>query len=320
MIGNEDERTVMSPEAAEATVAFSPAESTVALGDVERTQMAVSMECPVCHTTNPPGEMYCGDCGFLLTSTPGALEEEAAAPEVKLTGANGLEFNLNLGENTVGRANADILLADATVSRRHALVGLAADRSWVEDLGSTNGTKVNGQRLEPNQARDLANGDEIQFGSVVLKASLPEGFVAANATEAPEEAVAPVASPAVLVVEETGTEYPLPVGTTTLGRRSVNNIAFTEDHYISGRHAEIAFDGEQLTLTDLGSTNGTIVNDDRLVANTPQILQDGDLVVLGQKRLRVRFTPLEAEGPADENVGEAGTDESAEAESSSTEE
>ncbi|HEX2999893.1 MAG TPA: hypothetical protein VHR86_06625, partial [Armatimonadota bacterium] len=63
MIGNEDERTVMSPEAAEATVAFSPAESTVALGDAERTQMAVSMECPVCHTTNPPGEIYCGRWG-----------------------------------------------------------------------------------------------------------------------------------------------------------------------------------------------------------------------------------------------------------------
>lgn len=295
MIDNKEERTVVSPAGpppdADATLALQPG---MALAGADRTQMAISTECPVCHTTNPPGETYCGDCGFLLGSTPGAVMEEAPAPEARLVAPDGREFGLNPGRNTVGRMNADVPLGDPTVSRQHAVIGLEESRCWVEDLGSTNGTLVNGQRLSPNQPRDLANGSEVTFGSVALRAVLPERFVAVpvlpgGVSEGAAPMELPASSPARLISEDRGTEYPVPVGTVSVGRRSANNFAFPTDAYISGRHAEITFDGETLSLMDVGSTNGTTVNGDRIAPNTLVPLHDGDMVVMGQQRLRVRI-------------------------------
>jgi hypothetical protein len=56
----------------------------------------------------------------------------------------------------------DVVLADPNVSRRHAEVRRAGDAIVVTDLGSTNGTRVNG---EPVRERALASGDEITVGS-----------------------------------------------------------------------------------------------------------------------------------------------------------
>ncbi|MBI3948359.1 MAG: FHA domain-containing protein [Armatimonadetes bacterium] len=296
------ERTVVNAEgpAADATVALAPGSAPAAVEAPDRTQMAVSVECPVCHTTNPPGETFCGDCGFILTGTPGESAEEEEAPLARLTDLSGREFPIHPGRNSVGRQGTDVLLADPSVSRQHAAITLE-ERCTVEDLGSTNGTKVNGQRLAPHEPFPLADGDELAFGAVALRVALPEGVGVNPEERAADEGRKAEAegegapTPARLVAEETGTEYPIPVGTTTVGRRSVNQIAFGGDWYVSGRHAEITFDGETLSLTDIGSTNGTLVNDDRLAPNVPIALHDGDLVIIGQQRLRVRIEPVPAE-------------------------
>jgi hypothetical protein len=71
-------------------------------------------------------------------------------------------------DRIVGREpSAGIAIGDPAVSRRHARVLHDASGVWVEDLGSTNGTFVNGDRLlERHRLRD---GDELKFGdSVVL--------------------------------------------------------------------------------------------------------------------------------------------------------
>lgn len=296
----------MEIAATDATVAL-PTEGTTAEAP-DRTQMAAAVECPVCHTTNPPGEVYCGDCGFLLSSTPGPMVEEEAAPVARLTDLSGREFVIRPGRNTVGRLGADILLTDPSVSRQHAVITLE-ERCTIEDVGSTNGTKVNGERLLPGTPYPLADGDEVAFGGVVLRIVLPEGVGITPEERAEierqkaEEAAKALQTPASLVSEETGEVYPLPMGTTTVGRRSVNQIAFTGDIYVSGRHAEIHFDGETLTLTDVGSTNGTLVNGERVAPHTPVPLHDGDLVVMGQQRLRVRLQAVEK--PEEPSVPEA---------------
>jgi pSer/pThr/pTyr-binding forkhead associated (FHA) protein len=71
-------------------------------------------------------------------------------------------------ELVVGRAgDADVILADPTVSRRHACVSPEGETAVVEDLGSSNGTFVNGERVgDPSRA---AEGDEIQVGDSVLE-------------------------------------------------------------------------------------------------------------------------------------------------------
>ena len=51
----------------------------------------------------------------------------------------------------------------ATVSRRHAVVGAVQGRWLVRDLGSTNGTWLNGERLAEGESRAIGNGDRVGF-------------------------------------------------------------------------------------------------------------------------------------------------------------
>ena len=72
----------------------------------------------------------------------------------------------------IGRGrSADLVIAEPTISRSHAGVGYDREGFFVQDLGSTNGTRVNGNR-EPQHR--LVSGDEIQLGKLRLRLHLPE--------------------------------------------------------------------------------------------------------------------------------------------------
>jgi len=78
----------------------------------------------------------------------------------------GTKHVLEPGSNVLGRGTeADVRLPDTGVSRKHADVQLAGSTVTVEDLGSTNGTLVNGRRVG---RQDLADGDVIRIGHSVL--------------------------------------------------------------------------------------------------------------------------------------------------------
>jgi hypothetical protein len=69
---------------------------------------------------------------------------------------------------TLGRgAGNTIVLADRGISAQHARLVQRGGRWWVEDLGSTNGTWVNGRRVE--RALALAPGDVLQVARTVLR-------------------------------------------------------------------------------------------------------------------------------------------------------
>ncbi len=83
----------------------------------------------------------------------------------KLETADESTLPLPLGVTTVGRGEEnDLRLDDSKASRLHAELRVAADKLEVVDLGSTNGTFLNGERLAPNLPRSLKPGDEIHFG------------------------------------------------------------------------------------------------------------------------------------------------------------
>lgn len=86
------------------------------------------------------------------------------------------------GETVLGRerGSVDLVLEDPGVSRRHAAVRALGGAITVEDLGSSNGTYVNGRRISGEV--ELADGDEIQLGGIV--ASI-HGGDAATAMMAP---------------------------------------------------------------------------------------------------------------------------------------
>ena len=81
------------------------------------------------------------------------------------------------GDVTLGRdESADLQLPDKTISRRHAAVRLEGETAVVTDLGSSNGTFVNGTRIDdPTRLRD---GDSLQMGATVLEVRSARGETA----------------------------------------------------------------------------------------------------------------------------------------------
>ena len=82
---------------------------------------------------------------------------------------DGEGFELNSAQLTIGRGNQnDIPIAtDEYASARHARFEPRQDGVWVQDLGSTNGTFLNGTRLD--RPRRLANGDIVRVGETDLR-------------------------------------------------------------------------------------------------------------------------------------------------------
>ncbi len=95
----------------------------------------------------------------------------------------------------VGRGDdADIRIEDASVSRRHARL-ILGEHIEVEDLGSTNGTRVRDRTLSEGERVTLAPGDLVEFGGVLCLMRGPS-------KEATERVEAPLATPSELVVED----------------------------------------------------------------------------------------------------------------------
>jgi len=159
------------------------------------------MYCTHCGHENPAGANFCGNCGRPLAQTDdpnqtlatGILPSNGVEGEVEIgtddaddgittldlepgtallvavRGPNhGARFLLDRDLTTVGRhPESDIFLDDITVSRRHAEFRRDAHDFWVHDVGSLNGTYVNGERADERQ---LKTGDEVQVGKFKLMA------------------------------------------------------------------------------------------------------------------------------------------------------
>lgn len=80
-------------------------------------------------------------------------------------------------EVRIGRDAGDLRLRDGRVSRRHVRVWEEEGSYFVEDVGSTNGSRLNGQLLE--RTRSLDDGDKIYLGNTVLKFTLVDETEAA---------------------------------------------------------------------------------------------------------------------------------------------
>ncbi len=106
-----------------------------------------------------------------------------------------LRYPLELEQVTIGRsAGNDLVLADPEISRRHVRVIKRADGFAVEDMGSTNGTFVNGQRI--SHLTLLQDGDTIDLGDTVrLRFVAPQPAVVAPVAVAPPPAIEPAERP-----------------------------------------------------------------------------------------------------------------------------
>lgn len=102
------------------------------------------------------------------STPPAATVGSGGIRSPRLVGPAGLVLVLEEGISTVGRdPEVALRIADEpTVSRRHAEIERVGDRVVLRDLGSTNGTFVNGVRVQGEV--ELRPGDRVQFGAIAL--------------------------------------------------------------------------------------------------------------------------------------------------------
>jgi pSer/pThr/pTyr-binding forkhead associated (FHA) protein/NADPH-dependent 2,4-dienoyl-CoA reductase/sulfur reductase-like enzyme len=107
-------------------------------------------------------------------TAPGEPAAPTPAREVRLVVESGpmasIAFTLTPPTAVVGRdPEADVSLSEPTVSWRHARLTAHADGWTVADLGSTNGTSVNAQRVEPGHEIPVGPGAQVRFGEITLR-------------------------------------------------------------------------------------------------------------------------------------------------------
>lgn len=199
-----------------------------------------------------------------IGAVPAALGGQSPSAEL-LRGSERL--SIPAGGLTIGRtADNDLIIDVPTVSRRHAQVTATDGRFSVADLGSANGTLLNGERLV-NDSRWLNSGDTIEVGGEALR------FVTGQRTQIGRTSMLPVKD--VQAID-------LGAGRLTIGRDPSNQLPL-DDPNVSRFHAEIVSAGDHVELRDLGSRNGTRV--DREFIRRRARLVPGSEIGIGPFRL-----------------------------------
>lgn len=159
--------------------------------------------CPNCQNQEPPGAIFCSECGMQLIQfdgkktkqidivpgnvSTGPIKETAAPVKSNVTWislhllesgqiipiSDRLEFTLGrTSENQPIMPDIDLSASKAYeygVSRLHAAVRLINGMIILMDLGSANGTYLNGTRLTPNIEHPIKHGDIISLGKLKIQ-------------------------------------------------------------------------------------------------------------------------------------------------------
>ncbi|MBI3160647.1 MAG: FHA domain-containing protein [Chloroflexi bacterium] len=167
----------------------------------------MTVQCPNCAHENFDGALFCAECGTKLISEDGLSTaairatdtskgdggEQAAPippPPVQTSDAFVSLHVVRTGqilplvgreEFTIGRVSeGQSILPDVDltpfeaysqgVSRLHATIRVAVDQIMLIDLGSSNGTRLNNDRLQPHREYELRHGDMLSLGRLKLQA------------------------------------------------------------------------------------------------------------------------------------------------------
>jgi len=221
------------------------------------------------------------------------------------TGERSIDFDDGLGQIRIGRrADLELSLPFSPLSGVHARLLRASDSDqktlhWVlEDLGSTNGTYVGGERLKPGIKRPLTAGERIKLAEIQLifdgevpgdertqtfvHRQISDIFSPGPATESVPflTAVAGISEGATTFrIEERDHVYMF--GRT---RRCEFRVKTAE---VSREHASFTRRTDGIYVNDLGSVNGVLVNNTKVQEFK---LFDGDLIQIGHVKLRL-FDP-----------------------------
>jgi pSer/pThr/pTyr-binding forkhead associated (FHA) protein len=200
----------------------------------------------------------------------------------------------------VGREACDIIIDDAMISSRHAKLELDDQILSVKDLGSTNGTFVNGKQIKEAM---LKAGDEIRFDKMAFtvkgpgrssaktavrsalnlaKTQVRNATIAKTQVKPAPDHCAPSQALLEVVKGHSGQQiFELKGSSLTIGRMAENDIVLA-DEMVSGCHAQLTCADGVWTIEDKGSANGTLINDTKV---TQKVIKPGDRLSIGQVEL-----------------------------------
>jgi pSer/pThr/pTyr-binding forkhead associated (FHA) protein/RNA polymerase subunit RPABC4/transcription elongation factor Spt4 len=275
-------------------------------------QAAPGEPCTKCGTTIPPNFRFCPSCGNRVPAEGVSFEVDTrvgprspttenkprptmmfggplASARAKLTlirgdGEDGVSFTLAGTDHLAGRGECPISFPDDPyLSPTHANFRYTKNQLIVRDEGSLNGVYV---RISGSV--DIEPGTTILVGEQVLSVA-PAPVIEDTPDVDGTYYSASMVRPALLEIVQqlrgglSGWVYRPQTDKVAIGREG-NDINFPDDPFISGRHAQIQVSGGVLTVTDLGSRNGTFIR-----VTGEHLLKHGDYVFLGQQLLRVEI-------------------------------
>lgn len=189
---------------------------------------------------------------------------------------------------SIGRGeDCDVVLDGHTVSRLHCEIIQLGQVYVLQDF-SRNGTFSNGQRVQKIQLQD---GDQIRIGQnillVHLSSSVGTGVLSGRQTT-PHRLPPVIALNPHIVVKglEDGVTQPFSEDRITIGRRTDNQVILDGDN-ISRNHVAIERRQGKYFVCDLGSANGTYLNEERIDDSVE--LTEGDRLRIGNYTLAVSF-------------------------------
>lgn len=277
-------------------------------------QASAGTTCTKCGTTVPPNFKFCQICGTRVVvaqdfnvetrvgprQAPTDAEAKpsrstlffggaAQAARAKLTlirgdGEDGVSFTLAGTDHLAGRGECPISFPDDPyLSPTHCNFRYAKNTLVVRDEGSLNGVFV---RITGSVRVEA--GSTVLVGEQVLSVSPAKGFDDLPDAEGTYYSASMMRPATIEIVQQlrggsSGWVFRPDTETVSLGREG-NDINFPDDPFISGRHAQLQLTGGVLTVTDLGSRNGTFVR-----VTGEHVLKHGDYVFLGQQLLRVEI-------------------------------
>jgi len=201
-------------------------------------------------------------------------QEELMAKLILRT-PDGVETEISLDDResvVIGRSpECDMPITDGQASRRHASVVRQSGGFDVSDMGSTNGTLLNDVQIK---TKHLAHGDVIKIGATEIVYQDPDAIPAAGAGEPGACALVYSKGP------RKGQKIELGGQRTTIGRKESNTVPL-KDTVASSYHCEVVRDLNGYTIRDLGSTNGTLVNNEMV---TEAQLVHGARIRIGNTR------------------------------------
>ncbi|MGB7875091.1 MAG: FHA domain-containing protein [Anaerolineales bacterium] len=206
------------------------------------------------------------------------------------------EFELTQSEIIIGRdPDVDITISSPAVSRSHARLTRDGDGYLIEDLGSSNGTFINGESV--NERRLLKSGDQVRLGqAIVFDYSAPQDEQATVVSQIPDPSAGVLetqleqsidfeaikAAPpkfVVTVAGESSQTYSLTRPVITIGRGQDNDIVIPSP-IVSSQHARLDRMNDEYVLEMLPQAKNPVLAEGRPLDGA-HVLQHGDILRIG---------------------------------------